>query len=337
MRFDLAGGWTDVPPFSAEVGGAVLNAAITRYAYVTVERRADGRLSLASDDYHHRVEGEPETALVYDGRLDLLKAAVRLSGVLGVNLTVSSASAHPPQATPPGSGLGASGAVGVALLGALNALREVPWPRGELAERAFQMETGEVGIPGGRQDQVAALHGGCQFIEFRDPVVTPTPLALPPAVVQALRDGLVLGYTGRSRVSGNIIGTVMGNYRRGEARTVYALHRLKAIAVEMRAALLGGDLDGFAGLLGENWECQKMLDASVTNPQINSLFDLATRKGAVGGKALGAGGGGCLLFYAPGETTALRQALVEQNVTLLEFSFDEDGLQVGEIDSCYAS
>ncbi len=157
-----------------------------------------------------------------------------------------------------------------------------------------------------------------------------TPLALPSTVVQALRDSLVLCYTGRSRVSGNIISTVMGNYRRDEARTVYALHRLKAVAAEMRDALLSGDLAGFGGLLAENWECQKLLDASVTNPQIDRLFQLATRKGAVGGKALGAGGGGCLLFYAPGNADTLRQALLEQGVALLDFDFDSDGLRVDD-------
>ena len=328
MRFDLAGGWTDVPPFSAEVGGAVLNAAITRYARVTVQRRPDGQVSLASDDYHPRVEGLPEEALVYNGTLDMLKAAVRLSGVHDVTLRVSTESTQPPYETPPGAGLGSSGAVGVALLGAMNALRHTPWFRAELAERAFQMETVEVGIAGGRQDQVAALNGGFQFIEFHDPVVRSTLLALSSDLVQALRDNLVLCYTGRSRVSGNIISTVMGNYQRGEARTVYALHRLKAIAVEMRDALLSADLDGFAGLLAENWECQKMLDASVTNPQIDSLFSFATQTGAVGGKALGAGGGGCLLLYAPNTANTVRRTLLDHGVTLLEFDFDRDGLRV---------
>lgn len=324
MRLDLAGGWTDVPPFSSEVGGAVLNVAITRYVQVSVQRRADRNVRLISSDYQHTLEGEPETTLAYNGDLDLLKAAVRAVGIHHVDLTVSSD-------TPPGGGLGSSGAVGVALLGALNALQPAPWPRHELADRAFRMETEDVGIPGGRQDQYAALNGGFQFIEFNDPAARSTRLDVPREVIQALRERLVLCYTGRSRVSGNIIATVMGNYRRGEAATTYALRRLKAIATAMRDALLLGDLDAFGRLLAENWECQKMLDASVTNPQIDSLFELATRNGAAGGKALGAGGGGCVLFYAPSDTTRLRQALSRAGLTLIDFDFDFEGLRVSYV------
>ncbi|MFN8471545.1 MAG: GHMP kinase [Anaerolineae bacterium] len=321
MRFDLAGGWTDVPPFSADEGGAVFNVAIQRYATVRVARRGDERVCLRSDDYHARVEADDIASLIYDGTLDLLKAAVRVAGVSGIDLSVSSD-------TPPGAGLGASASVGVALLGALNALRVDEWPRHELADRAHRLEVDEIGVAGGRQDQYAALNGGFQYLEFADPAAVGTPVELTDAVTAALTRDLVLCYTGRSRISGGIISTVMGNYKRGDPRTTGALHRLKAIASEMRDALIAGDLQGFGALLLDNWRCQKDLDASVTTPEIDSLFDFAQGKGAKGGKALGAGGGGCILFYAPASADALREGLTERGLAVLEFAFDVAGLQV---------
>lgn len=319
MRLDLGGGWTDVPPFSAEVGGAVLNVAIARYARVTLSPRDDGRVRLASDDYHTVVEGTPADALSYNGELDLLKAAVKAADAPAVDLTLSSDA-------PPGAGLGASASVGVALLGALNALHP-RWPQETLADRAHDLEI-DIGVAGGRQDQYAALNGGFQFLEFHDPTATSTRVNLPPTVLDTLRRDLILVYTGRSRVSGAIITTVMGAYQHGEPRTTQALRGLKAIAVEMRDALLAGDLPSFGALLSENWARQKALDPSTTTRQIDALFDLARGHGAAGGKALGAGGGGCLLFYAPGESDALRARLTDENLTVLDFDFDFEGLRV---------
>ncbi|MFN8497840.1 MAG: hypothetical protein U0641_08295 [Anaerolineae bacterium] len=321
MRFDLGGGWTDVSPFSAEEGGAVFNVTIRRYVTVRITRRADGRVRLASDDYRAVVEAAGPDALVYDGTLDLLKAAVRVAGVGGIDLRVASD-------PPPGAGLGASASVGVALLGALNGLREEPWPRHELADRAHRLEVDEIGVAGGRQDQYAALNGGFQSLEFRDPDARSTRIELASDVLAALRRDLALCYTGHSRISGNIIATVMGNYRRGEPRTTQALRRLRTIAGEMRDALLAADMPSFGALLLDNWRCQKDLDPSVTTPDIEALFELALGCGASGGKALGAGGGGCVLFYAPDCGDRFRQALAARRVAVLDFDFDFAGLEV---------
>ncbi|MFN8481957.1 MAG: hypothetical protein U0768_02725 [Anaerolineae bacterium] len=321
MRFDLGGGWTDVPPFSTEEGGAVLNVAVRRYATVRVTPRSDRRICLASDDYHVAIEADSLDAVRYDGTLDLLKAAVRVAGVAGLDLTVASD-------TPPGAGLGASASVGIALLGALNCLRPDAWPRSELADRAYRLEVDEMGVAGGRQDQFAALNGGVQYLEFRDPAAVSARVELTDAVLDALRRDMALCYTGRSRISGNIISTVMGNYRRGDARTTGALRRLKAIAGEMRDALVAGDMAGFGTLLLDNWRCQKDLDPSVTTSEIEALFEMAQGVGAVDGKALGAGGGGCVLFYAPDRAALLRQRLTEQGLAVLDFDFDFAGLEV---------
>lgn len=162
-----------------------------------------------------------------------------------------------------------------------------------------------------------------------DPAVEVEPLSLAPAVLRALEEGLVLCYTGHSRVSGDIISAVMGAYRRGVPETTQALHRLKAIAGEMREALVQGDLMVFGRLLQENWENQQRLHPSVSNVEVETLFELALASGAVGGKALGAGGGGCLLFFChPGSGESLRTALTGAGVQLMSFRFDFEGLCV---------
>ena len=323
VRLDLAGGWTDVPPFSKEVGGAVVNVAVNLYTYASLAPRPDERFRIASADYDISLEIASFDELAYDGRLDLVKAALRRLQVRqGADIFVRSEA-------PPGSGMGSSASAGVALIGLLDAFRGQERDLSEIAELAHLLETEELGIAGGKQDQYAAAYGGVNFLEFEDPVVRVRPLHPPARVLNELEKHLVLCYTGRSRVSGDIISTVMEAYRRGEPGTVRALHRLKAIAVEMRDALLAGDLEAFGALLRENWENQKALHPSVTNPQIERLFAIAMAEGAIGGKALGAGGGGCLLFYCRSDQEHLvRRALAEAGAQPLSFHFDFKGLQV---------
>jgi len=322
LRIDLAGGWTDVPPFSAEVGGAVVNAAINRYAYATVRLRDDGRIRIDSADYHLAVEVPSFDHLVYDGQLDLVKAAIRRLNVQqGLELFVRSDA-------PPGSGTGSSAAVGVAILGLLTQFQSTRLSAHEIAALANRLEIEELHNAGGKQDQYAAALGGICFMEFADPCVAASRLDLPANIVAELEKHLILCYTGKSRISGNIIERVMGAYQQGVSATVRALHRLKAIAHEMKVALLTGDMAAFSMLLQENWENQKCLDPAVTNPDIDALFDLALAHGAAGGKATGAGGGGCVLFCSkPDQEHALRRVLLSRGIELLDFSFDFRGLQ----------
>ena len=325
VRVDLAGGWTDVPPFSAEVGGAVLNAAISRYAYATLRLRDDGRIRMQSADYGLTVEAPTADDLAYDGQLDLAKAAIRRLGLRqGMDLFLRCDA-------PPGSGTGSSAAVGVALIGVLNRLSRPLLVAHEIAALAHRLEIEELHNAGGRQDQYAAALGGICFMEFADPAVTVSQLPLSGRVVADLEKHLVLCYTGQSRLSGNVIERVTTAYRQGVAATVRALHRLKAIAYQMKDALLAEDMAAFTELLRENWENQKQLDPAVTNVDIDALFECATANGALAGKATGAGGGGCLLFYAqPDEEHTLRRALLAQRVELLDLRFDFRGLSVWE-------
>ena len=207
------------------------------------------------------------------------------------------------------------------------AYNERPMLPYEIAEAASFIERYELGIRGGKQDQYASAIGGFNFMEFRGEEVQTSPLKLREEVLLELEKNLVLCYTGKSRLSGDIHGKVTEAYRRGERGTVEAIERLKGIAEEMKAALLRGDLQGFAELLDENWRCQKRLHPSVTNEQIEELFEIAYRNGALGGKAGGAGGGGCVIFYCEAEREhGVRRKLEEAGANILHFNFDFSGL-----------
>lgn len=322
IRIDFAGGWTDVPPFSQREGGAVVNATINRYTYVTLMPREDDRIHIISADFEQYVEVANFRSIEYDGNLDLIKAAVKVLEVeLGMDLYVRCDA-------PPGSGTGSSSSISVALIGLLNCVQETKLSPHEIAKLARKLEVAELMISGGKQDYYASALGGVNFLEFEDPAVSNSKLSVPKPVLCELEKHLILCYTGKSRLSGDIIKTVMGAYERGERRTVDALRNLKRIAYDTKSALLSGDLAGFASLLDENWENQKALDASTTSPQIDGLFEIARKAGAIGGKACGAGGGGCVLFCcADNKEHLVRRALLGAGAQIIDFNFEDAGLQ----------
>jgi D-glycero-alpha-D-manno-heptose-7-phosphate kinase len=334
VRLDLAGGWTDVPPFSEREGGAVVNIAINRYCYVTAAPRPRG-VALRSIDFDTEAEADRLDALGEDSGLALLKASfdvareaagglAALGDELGVDLLVRCDA-------PPGSGTGSSASVGVAVAGALAAFGGAPLAPHEAALRAIRAERQLVHIAGGTQDQYAAAHGGANYMTFQDPAAFVSPLRLAPATIAELEKRLVLGYTGVSRVSGDIVAKVMGEYLAGTPRTVGALRRLRLLAGVVKEALLGGDVDSLGEALADNWRCQQDLHPSVTNSGIDALYTRAVAAGAMGGKALGAGGGGCVLFLARADHEhAVRRALATAGTQLLDFSFEAAGLHVWE-------
>jgi D-glycero-alpha-D-manno-heptose-7-phosphate kinase len=293
VRVDFAGGWTDVNIFARGAGGMVVNAAIDRYV--------TGRLE-AADAEAWPDPGQPahagSTGLSVEYRSDL----------------------------PAGSGLGTSSALNVVWLSLVRSQIESDEHRARIAELAYQLEE-MLGILGGKQDQYAAAFGGFNSMSFGETVEVER-LNLAPETVAALERRLVLCYTGKQRLSGNIHENVWGAFRRGVPATVNALYALRQCAIDVRVALLAGNVEEFAELLDTNWRHQCALDASVSNAQIEGLFATARHNGAIGGKACGAGGGGCLLFCAAEQRQAgLARALAQEGAQVIPFHFDFQGLQ----------
>lgn len=324
VRIDFAGGWTDVARFARQTPGAVVNAAISIYSYASIEQgQTPEGIRIHATDFDLYIEAADIRRLEYDGNADLVKAAIRHLEVPGAIQVTTRSDA------PPGSGLGTSAAMGVALIGALGRLAERPLLPHEAAEMASEIERKELGILGGKQDQYASAIGGWQFMEFFGETVRAAPLRLAPRTAFELQKHLVLCYTEQSRLSGDIHQRVTEAFESGEPSTTAAMADLKAIARHTKDALLTGDLQRFARLMSENWANQKRLHPSVTNERIEDLFAIAAEAGAAGGKACGAGGGGCLVFVAEADREhVLRKALREAGARLIDFVFDHKGLQL---------
>jgi len=327
VRIDLAGGWTDTPPFSALEGGAVVNLAIRLYTHCRLTLRPEAAgITIVSLDLNQRCAVGSVERLEYDGTCDLAKAAVRRLGAPGGVELVTRSEA------PAGSGLGTSAALGVSVIGALSRALGGACSREETAELARDIELLELGIWCGKQDHYASALGGLNFMLFNDPLVKIEEVAIPADARDELFSRMVLAYTGRSRLSGNIHANVVSEYRHGARRTVNALRRLRGIALEMREALSHGDLSAVCELLWENWARQADLHPSVTTPELASLIEVGRVSGAQGGKACGAGGGGCLLFVArEGEEGRLAEALRGAGAQILEVAPDYEGLSAQEL------
>lgn len=320
-RLDLAGGFTDVPPYSARAGGAVTSVAISLYAHALVRRRKGG-VRLHALDYGAHVSARRVSELPVEGDLALLAAAAKRYGPRGDFEIVTHAD------YPPGSGLGGSGAMGVAVVAALAQARGAAPMRTEVAQQAHLLETEDAKIPGGRQDQYCAALGGFAFLEFEDPAVRATLLAVPAACARDLEHHLVLCYVGASRFSGRTITRVMGRYEAGDAGVTAALDGLKACGLAMRDALLRGDVGAVGDVLAEDWRHMKALGPELETPEMRALTETARKAGATAWKACGSGAGGCLLFLAPtGEEHALAERLREAGGTILRYTFDVTGVE----------
>jgi D-glycero-alpha-D-manno-heptose-7-phosphate kinase len=320
LRLDLAGGWTDVPPFSQREGGVVVNAAIGLYA--RVELRIGGELiRLVAEDLNQTVEMVNSGGLVADGRLPLHKAGLRMFPV-SFPCTLSTRCD-----APAGSGLGSSGALDVALVAALSAARLERPDRRDIAQHAWQLEAVEVGLPGGKQDQFAAALGGVQRLSFRDPDVGIEPLTLDPAFATALERQMVLCYTGHSRVSGDTIARVQAAYERADAGVTGALRALKDVAERMAEALRAADLAKVGALLAENWRHQRALDPGMCTPEMTGLETALAAAGALGGKAAGAGAGGCMFFLMADDSSVGAAAARAVGAEVLPLRWAAEGVR----------
>lgn len=318
LRLDFAGGWTDVPPFSAREGGVVVNAAIGLRTHVSL-KLGGTLLRLVAEDLGQTLECANAGGLVLDGKLDLPKAALRMFPVLGGFTLTTRCDA------PLGSGLGSSGSLDVALVAALTHARLERLSDRDIAEQAWHVEAVEAKIAGGKQDQYGAALGGWHRFSFRDPDVGVEPLTLEPAFAAALERQMVLCYTNTSRVSGDTITRVMTAYERGDTKVTGALRGLRDTAEAMVAALRRADLARVGALLDENWAHQRALDPAMETPEMARLAQGMRGAGAIGGKAAGAGAGGCMFFLVPGDRRGALDAAAAAGATVLPVTWSAEG------------
>jgi D-glycero-alpha-D-manno-heptose-7-phosphate kinase len=322
LRISFAGGGTDVPPYPTTHGGAVLSATISRSARARVRARPDHEYHVESLDLMARAAFAPHE-LVFNGHLDLVKAVLRdLAPERGLDLTLATDA-------PPGSGLGSSSALVVAMLAAVGVAGGGRWSPAELAQRAYQVERIDLKIEGGMQDQYAAAFGGLNFMEFHgEEDVTVRPLQVHAETVQELERSLLLAWSGRSRTDDGILRRQVDGVLGGSARSLESLEAMKALATSMRDALLRGDLADFADGLHEGWRQKRRLASGIATPRLDELYAVGRRAGAAGGKVLGAGGGGYLLFATPpGARARVADALEAAGAPCAQVEFDFRGVR----------
>jgi D-glycero-alpha-D-manno-heptose-7-phosphate kinase len=323
LRLSFAGGGTDVPPYPAAHGGAVLSATIERSASAWARLRHDATWTVESLDLMARASYPAGDELEFDGHLDLVKAVLRdLGSAHGLDLILATDS-------PPGSGLGSSSALVVAMLAAAGALAGRRWSAAELAWRAWHVERVDLKIEGGMQDQFAAAYGGLNHIEFHADAVEVHPLALRPEVLEALESSLLLAWSGSGRTDAGILRRQVDGVLGGSARSLASLGAIRALAEAMRDMLLDGDLAGFADGLHEGWEQKRRLADGVATPRLDELYAVGRAAGAAGGKVLGAGGGGFLLFCCPpGSFERVAEALEAAGAPCSPVAFDARGARL---------
>lgn len=322
LRISFGGGGTDVIPYCNEKGGMVLSVTIDKYAYSTLIPTRDKKVTVESLDYDIVAKYDTNRDLVYNGELDLVKAVLRNMGNLkGVSMFLHTDA-------PPGSGLGSSSTMVVALIGVIKEWQNRLMTDYEIAELAYHIEREDLKISGGKQDQYSATFGGFNYIEFNGPTTIVHPLKIDKEIVNELRYRLLLCYTGKTRLSANILKSQIKGYVDKERDVVKALDETKKIAVEMKNRLLRGEIDEFGNLLNIAWQNKKKFTDKITNPDIDRLYDVARRNGAIGGKLLGAGGGGYLLLLCEFDKKhKVAEALEKHGGQIVDFAFDYNGLQ----------
>jgi D-glycero-alpha-D-manno-heptose-7-phosphate kinase len=326
LRISFGGGGTDVPPYPEEKGGAVLSSTIDKYAYCTLVTRDDNAVSVKSMDYNVAAKFNVNGELRYDGKLDLVKATInRLDVKTGFDLFLHSDS-------PPGTGLGTSSALVVAIVSAFKQWLKLPLTPYDIAELAYHIERDEAGIKGGRQDQYASTFGGFNFIEFLGKTTIVNPLRISRDTLNELEYRLILCYTGGSRLSAGILDDQIGAYIARDEEVIQALQETKDLAFRMKNALLLGKLGEFGILLHQAWSCKKKFSGKITHAHIDELYELARQNGAIGGKLLGAGGGGYLLFLCEFDKWhRVAESLERAGGRMVNFTFDHLGMQSWEV------
>ena len=316
LRVSLAGGGTDLPSYSREHGGFLIAGAIDKYVYINVHSRfVDGFLL----KYSHL----EEAASIDEIRHPIIREALRLLDIRSRNLEITSMAD-----IPAGTGLGSSGSFGTALLKALHTYKKNIVHPHQLAEQACHIEIDVLKEPVGKQDQFIAAYGGVTCFEFaRDGSVTALPLVISEETLFNLEDNLLLFFTGYSRPASAILKHQDEKSRQADQEMIDNLHFVKELAESTRRALGRGDVSEFGRLMNIHWEHKKSRSPFMTNEKIDHWYRCALSNGATGGKLIGAGGGGFLMFYAE-DKGRLRHEMREQGLKEVRFRFEFEGTRI---------
>ena len=327
LRIGLAGGGTDVSPYSDLYGGAILNATISLSAYATIEPLTENKIIVTALDRNELQQYDWMTELPVDGKLDLLKGVYnRIQkdhpfSLPGLRLSTF-------VDAPAGSGLGTSSTLVVAILGAFVEMLKLPMKEYQVAQYAYDIERNDLQLAGGKQDQYAATFGGVNFMEFyhNDKVIV-NPLRIKPEYLHELENNLVLYFTATSRESAAIIKEQVKNVEDKNEKSIEAMHHLKEQASMMKEALLQGNLNEIGLILDYGFEQKRNMAANISNSEIEKVYEEAKAAGATGGKISGAGGGGFMIFYCPGNTRyAVIKSLYSFGGVVRDYSFTKYGL-----------
>jgi D-glycero-alpha-D-manno-heptose-7-phosphate kinase len=326
LRLGLAGGGSDVSPYSDQFGGSILNATINLYSYCTIIEQNDGLIKLHAPDIECSVEYKSSTVLPIDGQLDLHKGVynriVKDYKLDALSFTITTYSD-----APPGSGLGSSSTMVVSIVKAFTEWLNLPLGEYEIARLAYEIERFDLQLSGGKQDQYAAAFGGFNFMEFKkDEQVIVNPLRVKRWIIDELEASMILYYTGASRSSAKIIDEQKKNTTSGNSIAIEAMHRIKQSSVDMKEAILKGDISKFARILGSGWDDKKKMAHSISNSHIDSIFEVALAAGAITGKVSGAGGGGFIMFVVdPIDKVRVVKKLNSLDGRVVDFQFSEGG------------
>jgi len=327
LRIGLAGGGTDVSPYCDLYGGAILNATISLSAYANIEPLQENKIIVETLDRKEIQTFDLMDELPINGELDLLK---------GVYNRVKKDFSFPNTGfrlstfvdAPAGSGLGTSSTLVVAILGAFVEMLKLPLGDYDIAHLAYEIERYDLKLAGGRQDQYAATFGGVNFMEFfDDDKVIVNPLRIRSQYMHELENNLVLYFTATSRESATIIKEQVKNVTSKDEKSIKAMHQLKEQARMMKEALLKGKLSEIGEILDYGFEQKRKMAANISNSSIEEIYEAAKKAGATGGKISGAGGGGFMIFFCPGNTNyAVKEALLKFGGEVKNYTFTNYGV-----------
>lgn len=333
LRLGLAGGGTDVSPFSDIYGGSILNATTSLYAYCDIIPTNNGEINFYLQDKNIKYTYKSQKELPINGEIDLLKAIYNRI-IKDFELDALSFDIHTFVDAPAGSGLGTSSTLVVTIIGAFSEWLGLPLGEYDIANLAYSIEREDLNLAGGKQDQYAATFGGFNFMEFfAEGKVIVNPLRVREETLNELSRNIVLYYTETSRNSSDIIQLQQKNVTQKNVQSIEAMYKLKEQAIMMKEALLKNDLDEIGNILNIGWEYKKQMAKGITTQLFEDVYASALKAGAIGGKISGAGGGGYIFFYCPQNTRYnVIEALNKFGGKVRRFEFTLSGLKTWKIE-----